>query len=287
MEYRKTLTTFTLKQMKEKDRPIVMVTAYDYPSAKLAEEAGADILFVGDSLGMVVLGYDSTIPVTMADMLHHTKAVARAAKQSFVLADMPFASYHGSIDKTLGHAAQLMQEGRAHAVKLEGGAEVADSVVALTNAGIPVMGHIGLTPQAVNQLGGYRVQGRNLADAEKLVADAKALELAGAFAIVLEMVPEELAAYITDQVSIPTIGIGAGRQCDGQVLVFHDLLQYASPVAPRFVKAYANVGEQIKEGIAQYAKEVRERTFPEEEHVFRADKELIEQLINQQHGRNK
>lgn len=286
MEYRKMVNTWTLKQMKDKDRPIVMVTAYDYPSAKLAEEAGADILFVGDSLGMVVLGYDSTIPVTLDEMLHHTKAVARAASQCLVLADMPFASYHGSADTTLRNAAKLMQEGRAHAVKMEGGVEIVNSVTACISAGIPVMGHIGLTPQAVNQLGGYRVQGRNLEEAEKLVADAKALELAGAFAIVLEMVPEELAAYITDQVTIPTIGIGAGRHCDGQVLVFHDILQYASPVAPRFVKTYANVGEQIKTGIAQYVNEVRERTFPEEQHVYHADTKLIEQLVNQQHGKD-
>lgn len=279
MEYRKTLNTNDFRKMKEKEQPIVMVTAYDYPSAKLAEEAGTDIILVGDSLGMVVLGYDSTIPVTIDDMVHHTKAVSRAVKSSFVLADLPFATYHGSIDTTMRHAARLMQEGGAKAIKMEGGAEIADTVTACVNAGIPVVGHLGLTPQAVHQLGGYRVQGRSLEGAQKLVADAKALEQAGAFAIVLEMVPEQLATYITEQLSIPTVGIGAGRGCDGQVLVFHDLLQYASPVAPKFVKSYANVGEQIKNGLAQYVKEVQERTFPEEKHVFNVDEQLIKDLI--------
>lgn len=268
MEYRKALGTVDLKKMKAESEPIAMVTAYDYPSAKLAEEAGADIIFVGDSLGMVVLGYDSTIPVTMEDMLHHTKAVARAATKSFVLADMPFASYHGSRDATLRNAARLMQEGRARAVKMEGGAEIADTVRTCVQAGIPVMGHIGLTPQAVHQLGGYRVQGRKPEEARKLQEDARALEQAGVFAIVLEMVPEELAAGITEQLSVPTIGIGAGRGCDGQVLVFHDLLDYASPVSARFVKRYARIGDNIRDGIRAYVREVKNRTFPSEEHVF-------------------
>lgn len=267
-----------MKKMKDEGIPIAMVTAYDYPSAKLAEEAAADIIFVGDSLGMVVLGYDSTIPVTMDDMLHHTKAVTRAVPQSFVLTDMPFLSYHGSVDLTLRNAARLMQEGLTKAVKMEGGAEIAVSVSACVNAGIPVMGHIGLTPQAVHQLGGYKVQGRKLEQAQKLVDDAKSLEQSGAFAIVLEMVPEELAAYITSQISIPTIGIGAGRGCDGQVLVFHDLLQYASPLSAKFVKAYANVGQHIKDGISQYVQEVKEKTFPAEEHVFHMDKVIIKEL---------
>lgn len=280
MEYRKILNTGEMKKMKTEGMPIAMITAYDYPSAKLAEEAGADIIFVGDSLGMVVLGYDSTIPVTMDDMIHHTKAVTRAATKSFVLTDLPFLSYHGSVDSTLKNAARIMQEGLAKAVKMEGGSEICDSLSACVQAGIPVMGHIGLTPQAVNQLGGYKVQGKNPEQAQKLVNDAKALEQAGAFAVVLEMVPEELAEYITQSISIPTIGIGAGRGCDGQVLVFHDFLQYASPISAKFVKAYANVGEHIKNGIAQYVKEVKDKSFPDERHIYTMDKEIIKGLTN-------
>jgi 3-methyl-2-oxobutanoate hydroxymethyltransferase len=279
MEYRKILSTGELKKMKENRIPITMVTAYDYPSAKLAEEAGADIIFVGDSLGMVVLGYDSTIPVTMDDMVHHTKAVTRAATKSFVLTDMPFLSYHTGKEETLRNAARLMQEGRTKAVKMEGGSEITASVSACVSAGIPVMGHIGLTPQAVHQLGGYKVQGRDPAQARKLLEDAKALERAGAFAIVLEMVPEELAALITEQISVPTIGIGAGRGCDGQVLVFHDLLQYASPIAPKFVKTYANIGEHIRNGIAEYVKEVKERRFPEEKHAYHMEQSIVDSLM--------
>lgn len=278
MEYRKILSTSEIRKMKEDGTPIAMVTAYDYPSAKLAEEGGADIILVGDSLGMVVLGYESTIPVTVEDMIHHTKAVARAAKRSLVLTDMPFASYHGSKDKVIEHAARIMQEGSAKAVKLEGGAEICHAVEWCVQAGIPVVGHIGLTPQAVNQLGGYRVQGRDPEAARKLLEDAKALEQSGVFAIVLEMVPEELAAYITEQVSIPTIGIGAGKHCDGQVLVYHDMLQYASPLAPRFVKTYAEIGEQIVKGIRSYVDEVKNRKFPEEKHVFHMDEQVINQL---------
>ncbi|MDP5273836.1 3-methyl-2-oxobutanoate hydroxymethyltransferase [Chengkuizengella axinellae] len=280
MEYRKILSTTAMKKMKTEKEPIAMVTAYDYPSAKLAEEAEADIIFVGDSLGMVVLGYDSTIPVTMEDMLHHTKAVARAAKNSFVLTDMPFLSYHGSIDHTLKNAARLMQEGAAKAVKMEGGVEIASSMFSCVKAGIPVMGHIGLTPQAVNQLGGYKVQGRQPEQAKKLIEDAKALEQAGAFAIVLEMVPEELASYITETISIPTIGIGAGRGCDGQVLVFHDLLQYASPMQPKFVKAYADIGTEIKNGIQQFVQETKNHTFPSENHVFHMDSDVIKDILD-------
>ncbi len=278
MEYRKMLNTGDMRKMKKEGQPIAMVTAYDYPSAKLAEEAGADIIFVGDSLGMVVLGYESTIPVTMDDMIHHTKAVMRAVKNSFVLTDMPFMSYHGSIDFTLRNAARLMQEGMAKAVKMEGGAEICDAVSACVSAGIPVMGHIGLTPQAINQLGGYKVQGKSAEQAMKLIEDAKALEQAGAFAIVLEMVPEPLAEWITQQITIPTIGIGAGRGCDGQVLVYHDLLQYASPVNARFVKPYANVQDVVRDAIGQYVREVKERVFPEEAHVFPMDASVMDEV---------
>lgn len=268
VEYRKMVSTSELKKMKANGEKIAMITAYDYPSAKLADEAGADMILVGDSLGMVVLGYDSTIPVTIDEMLHHTKAVTRAVKRSFVVADMPFLTYHGSADQTLAHAGALMQQGLAKAVKLEGGVEIADKVALCTRAGIPVVGHIGLTPQAVHQLGGYKVQGRKPDEANKLLEAAAALVEAGAFAIVLEMVPEELGAEITEQVDVPTIGIGAGRGCDGQVLVYHDVLQYATPLQPKFVKTYAEVGRIAQEGIAKYIHEVKQGIFPGEEHVF-------------------
>lgn len=275
---RKALRVQDLRRMKEKSEPIAMITAYDYPSAKLASEAGADVILVGDSLGMVVLGYDSTIPVTMEEMIHHTKAVTRAtASQCLTVADLPFATYHGSIETSIRNAAQLMQAGGAMAVKMEGGKEIAPTITACVQAGIPVMGHIGLTPQAVNTLGGYKIQGRTPEKANQLIQDAKALEEAGVFAIVLEMVPEELAAVITKEVSIPTIGIGGGRSCDGQVLVYHDLLQYASPVAPRFVKTYANIGEQIRMGIESYVSEVKQRKFPEERHVYHMDADVLNQ----------
>jgi len=282
LKERKVMNVAHIKNMKVEAEPIAMVTAYDYPSAKLAEQAGADMLLVGDSLGMVVLGYDSTIPVTIDEMVHHTKAVSRAANKSYVVADLPFMSYYGSVEKTLTNAAKLMQVGQAKAVKMEGGREIAPLVEACVQGGIPVMGHIGLTPQAVNQLGGYKVQGRTVKDAKKLVRDAQALEQAGAFSIVLEMVPEELATHISATVSIPTIGIGAGKGCDGQVLVFHDLLQYASPVSPRFVKHYANVGEKIQEGIHGYVQEVKNRQFPEEKHAYRMDAKVINALTKQE-----
>lgn len=267
-----------LQKMKQEHRPIAMVTAYDYPSAKLVEEAGADVILVGDSLGMVVLGYDSTIPVTMDDMVHHTKAVTRAVKRSFVVSDLPFASYHGSIDETLRHAARLMQEGLSHAVKMEGGAEIASTVTRCVQAGIPVVGHLGLTPQSIHQIGGYKVQGNQEATARKLLDDAKALEQAGACMLVLEMVPEALAAFITEQLSIPTIGIGAGRSCDGQVLVYHDLLQYASPVTPRFVKTYADVQSMITSAIAGYVEDVRTHAFPEEKHTFTMPDGMLDRI---------
>jgi 3-methyl-2-oxobutanoate hydroxymethyltransferase len=279
MEAKKPLTVTKMKKMKDDRIPITVVTAYDYPSAKLAEEAGIDAILVGDSLGNVVLGYDSTIPVTLDDMVHHTKAVTRGAANTFVITDMPFLTYHGSLDHTLRAAARIMQEGLAKAVKLEGGAEIAETVAALTRAGVPVMGHIGLTPQSVHQIGGYKVQGKNSEQAQKLLADAKALEQAGAFSVVLELVTEELADWITRQLSIPTIGIGSGASCDGQVLVFHDLLQYESGGVPKkFVKAYANVGETIRSGIAQYVKEVKERNFPQPSHSFNMDNEVVSYL---------
>jgi 3-methyl-2-oxobutanoate hydroxymethyltransferase len=260
MEERKALTTVKLRRMKQEGTPISMITAYDYPSAKLAQDAGIDVILVGDSLGNVVLGYDTTVPVTLDDMIYHTRAVTRAATSCFVVADMPFMTYHGSVDVTLSNVARMMREGLPQAVKMEGGTE------------IPVMGHLGLTPQSVNQIGGYIVQGKSSAQAQRLIEDAKALEQAGAFAVVLELVTASLAAYITEQLSIPTIGIGASESCDGQVLVFHDLLQYGPPAAPKkFVKTYANIGDHIRDGIAQYVQDVKSRQFPQEEHIFKGE----------------
>lgn len=262
------LTLPRLKAMKNQNKPIAMVTAYDYPSAMLAEEAGVDMILVGDSLGNVVLGYDTTVPVTLEDMIYHTRAVVRGAPNTMVVTDMPFATYRLGPEATLRNAARLMQGG-AHAVKLEGGAELADEIRLLTQAGIPVLGHIGLTPQSVHQIGGYKVQGKSSAEAEKMLQDAKALEQAGAFGIVLELVTEELAAAVSRSLSVPTIGIGAGRGCDGQVLVFHDLLRYGSGIRDkRFVKAYANIGDTIREAIASYVDDVKSRAFPEEKHGF-------------------
>lgn len=275
---RRALSTFDLKRMKKNGNKIAMVTAYDYPSAKLAEEAGADMILVGDSLGMVVLGYDSTIPVTLDDMVHHTKAVTRAARSAFVVADLPFMTYHGGIDNTLASAARLMQEGLAKAVKLEGGLPMVPAVETLTRAGVPVMGHLGLTPQSVHQLGGFRVQGRKPEQATRLLEDALALEQAGAFAVVLEMVPEELAAYISEKLTVPTVGIGAGRGTDGQVLVYHDLLQYASPLDARFVKHYGDMAAVAHQGIQTYVQEVKSGAFPQEEHVFHMDAAAIQSV---------
>jgi 3-methyl-2-oxobutanoate hydroxymethyltransferase len=248
----KPLTIVKLKKMKQDGIPISMITAYDFPSALLAQEAGIDAILVGDSLGNVVLGYDTTIPVTLDDIIYHTRAVTRAATGCFIVADMPFMTYHGNIDTTLANVARLMREGLPHSVKMEGGSEIAATVAACVQAGVPVMGHLGLTPQSVHQIGGYLVQGKNSTQAQKLIDDAKALEQAGAFAIVLELVSESLAAYITQQISIPTIGIGASASCDGQVLVFHDMLQYGSTIQPKkMVKAYGNIGDEIRKGISE------------------------------------
>ncbi|MBP1155298.1 MULTISPECIES: 3-methyl-2-oxobutanoate hydroxymethyltransferase [unclassified Paenibacillus] len=279
METRKPITTARLQKMKQDRVPISMITAYDYPSAILAEQAGIDVILVGDSLGNVVLGYDSTVPVTLTDMIYHAKAVTRAVQTTFVVTDLPFMTYHGSIDETLKNAARLMQEGLSKAVKMEGGAEIVPAVKALVQAGIPVMGHIGLTPQSIHQIGGYKIQGKTPAAAQKLLDDAKALEEAGAFGIVLELVTDQLAAHVTEQLSIPTIGIGAGAACDGQVLVFHDILGYGGvPHPKRFVKQYASIGDSIRSGIRQYVDEVKERRFPAPEHSFRMEEEFAASL---------
>jgi 3-methyl-2-oxobutanoate hydroxymethyltransferase len=285
---RKRLTITNLKKMKQDKNPISMLTAYDYPSAVLAEEAGLDVILVGDSLGNVVLGYDTTIPVTLDDMIYHTRAVARGAKNTFIVADMPFMTYGIGRESTLRNAARLMQEGGAQALKLEGGTDIASEVAALVKAGIPVMGHIGLTPQSVHQLGGYKVQGKLDKEAEKLMEDAKALEAAGAFAVVLELVTEPLAEAISKELSIPTIGIGAGRGCDGQVLVYHDILQYSSPyIEKKMVKTYADIGSSIRNAISSYVNEVKSGAFPAEEHTFGAKPAMINNLYGAGEASNK
>jgi len=273
------LTVPKLKSMKQAGKKIAMLTAYDYPSATLAEAAGVDLILVGDSLGNVVLGYDTTVPVTLEDMIYHTRAVARGAQSTFIVADMPFATYRLGPEATLRNAARLMREGGAHAVKMEGGADLAEEVRRLTLAGIPVMGHLGLTPQSVHQIGGYKVQGKGVEEAEKLLDDAIALEQAGAFAVVLELVTEPLAAAVTKSLNVPTIGIGAGRGCDGQVLVYHDLIQYGSGIRDKkFVKTYANVGATIREAIAAYVDDVKSQAFPEEKHAFQLDEASAQAL---------
>lgn len=261
-------TTTDFLKMKEKGEPITMLTAYDYPSAKLSEEAEVDMILVGDSLGMVVLGYDSTIPVTVDDMIHHTKAVRRGAKDTFIVTDMPFMSYHVSLQETMHNARRIIQESGAHAVKVEGADEVVSIIRFLTNAGIPVVSHLGLTPQSVGVLGGYKVQGKDAESAKKLLEDAKRCEEAGAMAIVLECVPMQLAELVSQQLTIPTIGIGAGSKVDGQVLVYHDLITYGVERVPKFVKQYTSVQEEIVCGISQYVAEVKARQFPEEKHSF-------------------
>lgn len=258
----KKITTAAVRKAKGK-RKLSMLTAYDYPMAKIVDEAGCDMILVGDSLGNVVLGYANTTHVTMEDMLHHSKAVARGTKRAMIVTDMPFLSYHVGIETAVKNAGALIAQGNAHAVKLEGGAEVCDTVRAIINAGIPVMGHLGLTPQHVNQFGGFFTQAKTDAAAEKLLADAKALQNAGAFAIVLECIPPEVAKHVTEELNIPTIGIGAGKYCDGQVLVLYDMLGLFSDFTPSFVKQYAKLNGQISDGVKQYIKEVTEGVFPQ------------------------
>lgn len=255
--------------MKEEKQPITVITAYDYTAARLAEHGGIDCILVGDSLGNVVLGYETTIPVTLDNIVYHSRAVSRGATQTFIVADMPFMTYGVTIEQTLLNAAKIMQDGQVQALKLEGGEEIKAHVSALVQAGIPVMGHIGLTPQSVHQLSGYRVQGKTKEDAARLLKDAKALEEAGAFAVVLELVEASVASYISSQLSIPTIGIGAGVNCDGQVLVFHDLLQFEPDARQKkFVKTYANIGQTVTEAIQGYVQDVKSHAFPEEKHSF-------------------
>lgn len=271
-----TVTTF--KKAKETGEKLAMLTSYDYSTAKLLDEAGIHGILVGDSLGNVMLGYEDTIPVTMEDMIHHGAAVARGAKNALVVIDMPFMSYQTGVRDALINAGRLMKEGGADAVKLEGGVEIVPQVEAIVNAGIPVMGHLGLTPQSINAFGGFKVQGKSEEAARKILEDAKALERAGAFAITLECVPAKLAALITREIQIPTIGIGAGAECDGQILVYQDLLGMFSDFTPKFVKRYANIGELMKEAFASYKKEVAEGAFPQEEHQYKIDDDIIEKL---------
>lgn len=271
-------TTTDFIKMKQNAKKITMITAYDYPSAKLVEQAGTDLILVGDSLGMVVLGYDSTVPVTMDDMIHHGKAVKRGAKDTFIVIDMPFMSYHISNRETLINATRLIQETGANAVKLEGAADVIDQINSLTNAGIPVMAHLGLTPQSVGVLGGYKVQGKSSEEAKLLIQNALKCQAAGAFAIVLECVPMQVAKEVSDQLDIPTIGIGAGSDTDGQVLVYHDLITYGVDRVAKFVKQYTNVNDPISLALDQYISEVRIGAFPEMKHSFQMKAEEVKSL---------
>lgn len=272
------LTIEDLKRKKRDGEKIAMITAYDYPSARLVDEAGADIILVGDTLGMVVLGYDTTIPVTMEDMIHHMKAVVRGSQRALVVGDMPFMSYQVSPEEALRNAGRFLQEAGCQAVKLEGGVHMAPTVKRLVEVGIPVMGHIGLTPQSVHQLSGFKVQGKTPAAAVKLLNDAHALEEAGAFAIVLETIPAPLAKLITERVSVPTIGIGAGPDTDGQVQVFHDLLGLFTAFTPKHARRYAEIGDAIRRAVADYVADVRNRRFPTEEQSFQMKPEALAEL---------
>ncbi len=273
------VTISDIKAMKRRGEKIVMLTAYDYPSARLVEEAGVPLILVGDTLGMVVLGYDTTVPVTMDDMLHHVKAVVRGTKRALVVADMPFMSYQTSAEDALRNAGRFLQEAGAQAVKLEGGVDMAPTVRRIVDAGIPVMGHIGLTPQSVHQFGGWKVQGKTPQGAVRLMNDALALEQAGAFAIVLELVPAPLARLITQRLGVPTIGIGAGADCDGQVQVYHDLLGLFAGFVPKHTRRYAEIGEAVRDALAAYAADVREGRFPTEEQSFSMDERALAELV--------
>ncbi len=274
----KKFTIKSFQKAKDEKRPISMLTAYDYSMAKILDGAGADALLVGDSLGMVVQGHDSTISVTIEDMIYHARAVNRAAKRALVIVDMPFMSYHVSMEEAVRNAGRLMKEGGAHAIKLEGGVEFAETIRQIVRAQIPVMGHIGMTPQSVHMFGGFKVQGKSLVQAQKIIDDAKALEEAGVFAITLECVPEELSKIITETVNVPTIGIGAGKYCDGQVLVSNDMLGMFSDFVPKFVKQYAHISSDIERAVKTYIKEMNESSFPEKKHTFTIDEDVLKNL---------
>jgi 3-methyl-2-oxobutanoate hydroxymethyltransferase len=277
-------TTHKIKQLKKKGKKIVMLTAYDAPTASILSECGVDMILVGDSVGNTLLGYESTIPVTLDDVIHHSAAVARAKPDCLIIGDMPFMSYKVSIEQALENCSLMLQEGGAEAVKIEGAStRVVDTVRAVVDSGIPVMGHIGLTPQSIFQLGGYRVQGRTAEMAEALVEQAKGLEDAGAFSIVIELVPSETAKLISESISIPTIGIGAGPHCDGQVLVLWDMLGLFEDFKPKFVKKYANIRNVIIDAVKEYSEDVRKGVFPEPEHSF----EMSEEETGRLYGRTK
>lgn len=271
-------TVVTFKEAKARGEKLTMLTAYDYSTAKLVDGAGINSILVGDSLGNVVLGYPDTISVTMEDMIHHCAAVSRGIKDTLLICDMPFMSYQASVYDAVVNAGRLMKEGRAHAVKLEGGVEMEETIRSIVNASIPVCGHIGLTPQSINAFGGFKVQGKGEAAAQKLLDDARAVERAGAFAVVLECVPAALAKRVTEEISIPTIGIGAGADCDGQVLVYQDMLGMFTDFKPKFVKHFANVGQIMTEAFKAYDAEVKAGEFPAAEHTYKIDDSIIEKL---------
>jgi len=270
---RKKMTIAELLRKKASGQKITMMTAYDYPSARLVDEAGIDTILVGDSLAMVVLGHDSTVPVSMDDMIHHCKAVTRGAKNSFIIGDMPFMSYQVSVEKAVENAGRFIKEALCDAVKLEGGSEMAEVVKAIVRAGIPVCAHIGLTPQTATMLSGFKVQGKDAEGARKLVKSAKDLEAAGAFMVVMECIPDRLAARITRELRIPTIGIGAGKDCDGQVLVYHDLVGLFERFTPKFVKQYVNLSPMIREALVRFRSDVEKGSFPGPEHTFSMSEE--------------
>jgi len=271
-------TVLTFKQAKNDGKKLSMLTAYDYSMAKIIDESGINGILIGDSLGMVIKGEEDTLSVTMDEVIYHTKAVKKGTKNALVISDMPFLSYHVSIEQAVLNAGRLVKEGGASAVKLEGGANVAAQIKAIVDAQIPVMGHLGLTPQSVNAFGGFKVQGKDELAAKKLIEDAVLLEKAGAFSIVLEGIPEKVAELITNSVSIPTIGIGAGKNCDGQILVYQDMLGMFNDFIPKFVKQYANIGTVMREAISSYVKEVEEGTFPEDKHTFKIDENELQKL---------
>jgi 3-methyl-2-oxobutanoate hydroxymethyltransferase len=278
---RKKVTTLTFRQKKERGQPISMLTAYDYPTAMSMDRAGIDSILVGDSLAMVVLGYENTLPVTMDEMLHHARAVARGAKSALLIGDMPFMSYQVSPQEALRNAGRFLKEAGMDAVKLEGGRNRLETISLLVSAGIPVMGHLGLTPQSIHQLGGFRTQGKTASAARQLFDDALLLEQAGCFSIVLESVPARLAGLISKQLAIPTIGIGAGVGCDGQVLVAHDLLGLFDRFTPRFVKQYASFHEEMQRAFGEYIEDVNQRAFPGPEHSVEMDEEEWEALMKE------
>ncbi len=271
-------TTTDFLKMKVAGEKIVMVTAYDYPAAKFAEAANVDMILVGDSLGMVVLGYDSTMPVTVADMIHHAKATRRGAKDTFVVVDMPFGSYHGDVNETLKTAIYMMQETGADALKVEGAGDVIPVIRKLTAAGIPVVAHLGLLPQSAGVIGGYKVQGKTAEQATQLIEDAKQCEKAGACAVVLECIPHQLTEMVSVSLVIPTIGIGAGVEADGQVLVYHDMLSYGSHHVPKFVQQFADMGKEASEGMVRYVEAVKEGAFPAQKHFFTMKEDALDQL---------